>query len=488
MEVHYKKHIHNRTPDADVIQDPGVLSRLASGAFNSVMMAPFIAPLVGGAGWLLTKTGEKTGISTLAKAGRSTQGAIQTLSNKTIVELAGDRAYTKEIGAAIQKGANVAGELTDKLSDSLHLDEIGKLSGANAKKHLTKISTLLGEHKDLPRELKPHLRKINNIVKNGSNFDPKKLESAIAGLSQATKGLKKDLPPKVSKTLGTIAKLSDKATNSKINANILGDLGGAVRGLPKALGNAPVMSTVMNTGFVASSATEAYGVWKGFRQNLSALKEMQADIGNKPSAAVKEARSKAIKSFVASEISAIAGLAASVANIFKGRMSFVGFVAPQLVGGIANTLIGDSALPYYASLKQAHASGRPIPVEAYAEFITKISPELQARGHTGKVFAKKLAEQFSAEKASPADIMKEMADHKFEKRISDMIAANEAKKSAKAMEVTAINEPSTSHVAGLQNSSAKTALHKKEQVVVGPNTAKIVSNAAQAQHALNNRA
>lgn len=491
----HNPHRKHNSPGSDDLPEAGILGKAASGAFNTIMILPFAAPVVGFVGKAFGWTGEKTGINAIAKAGRSTQHAIESLSQKTIVELSSGRGYTKSIGDAIQKGADAAGNFTDKLSDSLHLERIGKASEYNAKKHLAKISELLGEHKQIPRELKPHLKNINNIVKNRSaNFDPKKLESAVAGLSQAIKGLKKDLPYKVSKTLGTISKLSDKATNSKINATILSDLGGAVRGMPKALGNASAMNIIMNTGFVASSAMGVYGAAKGFKENLASLKEMAADIDGKPvstfsllfgkaSGPVKEARSKLLKSFAASEISEGIGLGVSVANILKGRMSMLGFMAPQLAGIGASTLIGESVLPYYASLKQAHSSGRDIPVEAYAEFITKVSPELQARGHTGKVFSKKLAEQFAAEKTSPAEIMRESMDGNLIKRVNGIIASNEIAKPKKAIEITSINEPSNTHVAGLQKSANKVIPHKN-QPVLGDHTAKVVSDAAQAQRAL----
>jgi hypothetical protein len=479
--------VHKRqvTPDTNV-QDAGFLSKLATGAGNLFLFAPVLLPLFGGLARGVGYIGEKTGITSVAKAGRNTQSAIKGFGEKSIIELSEGRAYTKNIGDAIQKGANVVGDLTGKVDDSLKISKISELSQYNAKRHLSKISKLAGEATDLPLELKPHLKEIENLAKS-RNLDLKKLESSLDGLSKAVSGLQdKTLSSKLTRTVSKIAKLSDKATNSRINANILGDLGGAVRGLPKALGNAPVLSTVMNTGFVATSAMEVRRSYKDFKESLAALHEMESDVKGKAiPASLKEERSKIYKRFAINSLAAVAGLGVSVANIVKGRMSFIGFAAPQIASMVGNAVIGESSLPYYASLKQAHAAGRAIPVEAYAEFIMKVSPDLQARGRTGKVFSKKLAEIYAADNASPATIMQKIADGTFKKDIEGLIADNEAKKSARAIEVVANHEPSTSHVARLQRSSDKTSLHKQEQPIVGPNTAKFVFDAAQASKALN---
>jgi len=480
-------HKKQGTPDTDVIQDAGFLSKLATGAGNLFLFTPLLVPLFGGLARGVGYLGEKTGITSVAKAGRNTQSAIKGFGEKSIIELSGDRAYTKNIGEAIQKGANVAGDFTDKVTDSLRIGKIGELSQYNAKRHLSKITKLASEAKGMPQELKTHLKEIESLAKSG-NLDLKKMESTLEGLAKSIGGLKDgSLSAKLSKTIDKIVKLSDKATNSRINANILGDLGGAIRGMPKSLGNAPVLSTVMNTGFVATSAMEVRRSYKDFKESLSALHEMESDVkGKEIPASLKEERSKIYKRFAVNGLAAVAGLGANVINMVKGKMSFIGFAAPQIASMLGNAVIGESALPYYASLKKAHAAGRTIPIEGYAELLMNISPDLQARGRTGKVFSKKLAEIYAADNASPAAIMQKLADGTIKKDIDSLIAANEAKKSATAVEVTATNAPAISHVARLKNSNAKTALHKEEQTVVGPNTAKIVSDSAKAQLALSN--
>ena len=198
----------------------------------------------------------------------------------------------------------------------------------------------------------------------------------------------------------------------------------------------------------------------------------------KSSATVREARSKLFKNLAVSEATGAVALGVNIVSTVKNFSpisGIVAFTAPQLIGGGISTLIGESTLPVYTELSQAHAAGQKISAEAYAELVGKASPELKARGGSSSVFAKELGKIYAAENASPAQIMREAANGKLVQHVKTLIAANEAAK--------ATSMANGSHVAALQKPAAKT-IPSENKPVVGNHTKQLVASAGQANHAL----
>ncbi len=338
------------------------------------------------------------------------------------------------------------------------------------------------------------------VGKAGEKIGVKFIENAgkntQAGINRLTEKTFEEVMPNVTKSKFVIRPVNfvSNVAGNVINkiTGVLGSknqsIGNDVKALPQTIAKSNMREGLVNTAFIAGSAISMFGVATGFIQNLASLKEMHKDITGKSastydvlfgkvSVPVADARSKLLKTFTVSGTTDVISLGVAVAGAISKKVPMLAFFAPQVLSMGASTLIGESAMPYYASIKQAHAAGQKIPADAYAELIAKASPELAKRGGSASVFTQKLAEQYAQNNVSPAQIMREAANGQLIKRVDGIIAANEAaKKTTVNTALAAQPQQAHSHVAALEGKRNGQAV----QGVVGEHTARIVSDAVRA--------
>lgn len=434
------------------------------------LIFPLLAGVAGGARWFANKLG----ITSIARAGDTAQKGLKRFPEKSFSEVFGGSKIADKAADSLGNGLN---RVVDSTGASGPINIINEGRAWLRLRNIDKFSSKVNASANLSSDLREHIQKIGNLAKIG-NTDHHEVTEALSKFSEIIEAESKNLSKKDAKALGKLGKAVDNHFSSFKN------IGDVVKAVPKAIGNAPVLQGVANATLIGASAVGVLAEANGFRKNLASLKQMSADITGKPvstfsllfgkvPAPVAEARSNLLKNFAVSEVSGIAALGATVLNVAKKNgVGLVGFMAPQLIGSGVNMLIGESTLPLYTKLSQAHASGNPISAADYAELVSKASPELQARGAAGSVFSKKLGEQYAAEKATPAQVMNEASDkNKIMARVERAIAENKA---AKAAVVT------KSHVAALEKKGQPDEKHP----VVGGHTKRIVADAGQATRAL----
>lgn len=205
-------------------------------------------------------------------------------------------------------------------------------------------------------------------------------------------------------------------------------------------------TTVQDGLMLGFSAISAYGVAKGFSQNLDSLKHMYAEVTGVPvekvstislltgkvPEVVAEARSHFLKEYVSRGAISAAGLALIVRGIRKGGVGLVEGLVPTFAGMGVDMLMGESALPYFAGVSNAFKAGQEIPPSAYAEFLMASSKELKSHGNVGRRVAMLLGDEYAQEKASPTQILREIEESlqakklgqksKFDQRVDAILA------------------------------------------------------------------
>ena len=122
----------------------------------------------------------------------------------------------------------------------------------------------------------------------------------------------------------------------------------------------------------------------------------------------------------------------------KKAMGFAEFLVPAGVGMGIDILMGESALPFFAGVANAHKAGEKIPAQAYGEFLMAASTELKNRGPLGKRVAMLIGEEAATTQIAPgvllAEIEANLQAHKhgqkgaFDARIDRAIATAEKNK------------------------------------------------------------
>jgi hypothetical protein len=237
-------------------------------------------------------------------------------------------------------------------------------------------------------------------------------------------------------TAGEVAKHGEKAVHYK-------DVAAGIRKMPGEVGKMAAGHTVTNAAFVGVATLGMFNVARNFKQQLNALRQMQADItgqdvsnvssysvlmGN-ASKPVADARWQLLKQFGFQSALQAVSILFSV-KWLKGNMggrAMMTQVAVEMVSAPVAEMLSSSVLPTYQGFRDALAKGQAVPVEYYAEFLGVASPELQLRGGASSGFTKELAKEYAAEKASPGQIMKDIADGTLLKRVDAIKARNAAK-------------------------------------------------------------
>ena len=208
-------------------------------------------------------------------------------------------------------------------------------------------------------------------------------------------------------------------------------------------GNLTLGQKISSGVFIGFTAVGAYGVARTFSQNLEALRHMHSDISGIPvekisswslltgkvSPVVAEARSHLLREFIPKGLAQLGGLAWVISVARRSTASFgeniMSGMLPQLASTGIDIFMGESILPVYSGFANAYKSGKPLPAEAYAEFILAGNDDLKKR-RVGRQVATELGTQFANEKTDPAEILREMDDGRFQARINQLISKDEA--------------------------------------------------------------
>jgi len=204
------------------------------------------------------------------------------------------------------------------------------------------------------------------------------------------------------------------------------------------------LGTKINNGLmIGMSALSTYGVARSFSQQLNSLKHMYSDLTGVPIEKVStmslltgkvphimsEARSHLVKEHLARGAAQIGGLAWMIAVMGKKKPGTFEQMGSMMLPGFAdmgiNALMGDSVLPVYTGFANAYKSGQPIPAQDYAAFILAADHDL-AKRKVGKQVALEIGAEFANKKISPGEILREINDGRFEKRIHGLIEKDEA--------------------------------------------------------------
>ncbi|MDE3017023.1 MAG: hypothetical protein KGI29_08925, partial [Pseudomonadota bacterium] len=178
--------------------------------------------------------------------------------------------------------------------------------------------------------------------------------------------------------------------------------------------------------------------------------------------AVAEARSHLLKEHgIRGVLSSLGGLL-SVHSLLKGgsgKKTMIAWMVLPFASEGVNLLMGEApALHVYKGISDAHKRGEEIPQQTYADFVLVANKELQSRGTKGKELAGRLAAQYAAVHAAPAAILNEVENGRMLQRIKNIVESGE------------VALPSQPERAG----HAKALEGKKEQPVLGPETARVM--------------
>lgn len=178
----------------------------------------------------------------------------------------------------------------------------------------------------------------------------------------------------------------------------------------------------LNNGMMFGfSAIAAYGMARGFSQNLDSLRHMYAEMtgtraenvstlglltsGDAPEL-VKQARGHLLREYIGrGAVQALSLGLIGRAMWNKKIMGMKEFLIPMGAGVGLDIVMGESALPFFAGVTNAHKAGQDIPPQAYAEFLLAADPDLKRRGAVGRRVAHALGVEYAAAHVSPTDIL-----------------------------------------------------------------------------------
>lgn len=441
-------------------------------------------PIANGIGRLTSWTGRKTGAKTIESAGARVQGTVKYFNETSLSQVGKSTRTGGFFGAVAQPIFNGAAAVTERLTrwTGLGSNRVAAHVG-RMHQHLDLARELkdidLGAAHPTVR---PHLREMHEIVSSAAttgHIDMGRLSKAHAGFHEAIAKVHETQAPQsiagtVSKATGKIKSAIGTVVGSNSSAAAVGTLhteetqgmeaiaksgaaaigkfekavgravghhhsaegwrnpAKAIKNLPHEMKGATLRKTAMEGSWIALSGLSLAAVARSFMKNWRDLKNMQEDIsGSKPSTIrllignvagpVAKARSHLLKTFFAREAVETVGLVVNVKQVRGGHISPIAlgvqFAGSQAVDGI----MGESIVPVYQALSDLHKKGEAISVEAYAALIGQASPEIKARGGVESPFAKELAKQYAAEKASPAQIMKDIDDGSLMVRVHKII-------------------------------------------------------------------
>ncbi len=196
---------------------------------------------------------------------------------------------------------------------------------------------------------------------------------------------------------------------------------------PQAQVDAGHMTTgghINNAMMAGFSVISTFGVAKGFSAGLDSLKHMNEAItgvpANKVSAmtlltsnnlpdVVLQARRHLLQEHLSRGAVNVLSLGLIGRSIMRKKaMGMAEFLIPMGIGMGVDMMMGESALPFFAGVSNAHKAGEKIPAQAYAEFIVASSSDIKRRGPIGMRAARLIGEEAAAQQVAPGVLLAEI--------------------------------------------------------------------------------
>lgn len=192
---------------------------------------------------------------------------------------------------------------------------------------------------------------------------------------------------------------------------------------PERVAGTSLSSATMNFAFLGADAIETIHTTRTFQRDSKHFAEMVADVmelDKAPSAtqamrmhvppALASIRADIMKSYGINMGTHALTTGMDLLQAFRGKGVHMGlFMASQAIGmGVRTYVGGNETLPAYLQFSQAFKSGQPLQQVDYANFINAAVKECRdLRDGASNPVVQALAAQFAAEKASPAQILRE---------------------------------------------------------------------------------
>jgi hypothetical protein len=467
-------------PEIPVSPATSATDKILGGSFKTLGITSMAAWLGGGLvnalGGAVRWTGSKTGINLLERAGNKIRQPIAYIDRTTLSDFGRSTGIGNAVSKVTQPVFNGAATVADKVvAPTLGKRGVIKHTG-QMHFHLDKASTHANVSLAADHALAPHLKTLQTITSVPSgHVDMGRLKEAYEAYSTVKSDIKNpfaSLPKAEAKAVGKFETAIGRAIGHHHSAQEWKDVKATVRNLPKGMAGSSIRHTLMNGSWIGLSGLSVFSVGRNFFKDLKALKQMSADmtgqqvstlgllVGNVP-APIAQARKHIFKNFFAREALETVGLAVNIKQARNGHINPLVLGAQILGSQGIDQMMGESVLDHYQLLKTAYQRGG-ISVADYASFLAEASSELKARG-ADNPFTQAIAQQYAQEKASPAQIMKEIANGGLMKRISLLVVAQEPAKT----ETPAV----TSHV-------KKASGVREEKPVIGKHTGQLAKNPA----------
>jgi len=202
--------------------------------------------------------------------------------------------------------------------------------------------------------------------------------------------------------------------------------------------NISVGTALMEGSFVAMSGVEMYRVASSFTDKMESLKQMYADLtgknprristwslltADKVPPIVADARSHIIKEHgLRGILSSIGGIVSLRSMLGKGGKWASGiFMGAQLGSVGVDFLMGEAPLlQIYKGLSDKSKQGQ-LTAQDRAVLLVSASEELRKRGNVGMQFAQEIVGKYYANNATPAGMLKDVANGKLMQHVHDLI-------------------------------------------------------------------
>ncbi len=430
---------------------------------------PFVAPVAGWVGDKVAAGGERFApkLGFIQSIGKGIGWPARFLK-QTFSELGGKMGgFGKAIGRGTQAVFDGAAPVTQFISDK------SGLSNWQRRRHFGKAAIAhekameLAKTLDLstaPQAVSEHLRDLHNAVHLPSGVNHEAAAAASTAIEKAL--VDKAVTAEHLKPFQKfITAAEDAAIHSK-GAASWKNIGQAVKNAPAALAKAPIGHTVMNGSFIAMSGMSMVADTRSAAKDLASLKQMLADATGKDvkdistvkalfGAApepVRAARSHLMKNYSLKQLADVGNVALQVMMVVSKRFgmmkSMLAFGGVTAFSKVTDAVMGESTLPVFQAFRDEFMKNKGVvPADYYAAFAGAMVPELRSRGGMESKFAQALGEQLAAEKATPAQMLKELDNGAMSARINKIIVASEeAAKTAPA--ATAAAAPAKGEVIG----------------------------------------
>lgn len=397
------------------------------------------------AGMGAEKLGNATKLTFLQKTGHFLGAPARWFNGLTFEKLG----FTEKTAARMQPTFDRMGRMAEKIGNATGFKtwRVNANSG-KAAASLQHAKNMLEELTpeaiaSLPSGVHTHLHDIHDMVSKATHaghIDAERLKTAKEGLGTALKGAK--LGKAETKVVGNFGKLTttlEKTAHHHGKATGWKDIAGFFKKSPGKIPKAAAGHALLGGAFAFTSGLSMVTDTYTLGHNLAALRQMYADMTGTPvkdvsntrvmlgdvPAPLASARKHLVGNYGLKQIMDVANIGLQVTTMGFGKM-MVAMGGVTMLSQVADNMLSTAMLPAYMQLRDMHVKGKEISAEMYAGLLEMASPEMQSRQGSPLVLA--VAQQYADAKASPADVLKEVASGKVMARLHGVIDANEAKK------------------------------------------------------------